>query len=46
MENLSDELLIESYRKATELELSYDFIRLMEEELKRRALLDCLSQAN
>ncbi|MDX8045898.1 sporulation histidine kinase inhibitor Sda [Gracilibacillus sp. S3-1-1] len=42
MENLSDELLIESYKKATELRLSYEFIQLMEEEIKRRSLMDYL----
>ncbi|MFC4404047.1 sporulation histidine kinase inhibitor Sda [Gracilibacillus xinjiangensis] len=46
MENLSDELLIESYRKANELQLSYEFIRLMEEEMKRRSLLDYLHYTN
>ncbi|WP_163537828.1 sporulation histidine kinase inhibitor Sda [Gracilibacillus sp. YIM 98692] len=46
MENLSDELLIESYKKANELQLSYEFIQLMEEELKRRSLTDYLSYAN
>lgn len=40
MDKLSDELLIESYRKATELQLSYEFIQLMEEEMKRRSLTD------
>ncbi|WP_091483214.1 sporulation histidine kinase inhibitor Sda [Gracilibacillus orientalis] len=42
MENLSDELLIESYKKATELRLSYEFIQLMEEEMRRRSLMDYL----
>ncbi|MDX5476006.1 MAG: sporulation histidine kinase inhibitor Sda, partial [Bacillaceae bacterium] len=32
MRNLSDDLLIESYVKATELQLSPDFIQLIELE--------------
>jgi len=40
LENLSDELLIESYRKATELQLSYEFIQLMEVEMVRRSLME------
>ncbi|QGH35041.1 sporulation histidine kinase inhibitor Sda [Gracilibacillus salitolerans] len=46
MENLSDELLIESYKKANELRLSYEFIQLMEEEMRRRSLMDYLSFPN
>ncbi|SHN10288.1 sporulation histidine kinase inhibitor Sda [Gracilibacillus kekensis] len=46
MENLSDELLIESYKKATELQLSYEFIQLMEEEMKRRSLVKHLDYTN
>lgn len=42
LENLSDELLIESYKKANELQLSYEFIQLMENEMKRRSLMDHL----
>jgi developmental checkpoint coupling sporulation initiation to replication initiation len=38
MEKLSDELLIESYRKAKELQLSKDFIYLIEQEIQRRSL--------
>ncbi|MCD7033019.1 sporulation histidine kinase inhibitor Sda [Metabacillus sp. GX 13764] len=38
MRKLSDELLIESYLKATEMKLSYDFIQLIECEIKRRSL--------
>ncbi|GIN55857.1 sporulation histidine kinase inhibitor Sda [Lederbergia ruris] len=38
MNKLSDELLIESYYKAKELKLSYDFIQLIEMELHRRSL--------
>ncbi|MDC3415594.1 sporulation histidine kinase inhibitor Sda [Aquibacillus salsiterrae] len=39
MEHLSDELLIESYFKATELGLSPDFIRLIEKEIEKRSLV-------
>jgi developmental checkpoint coupling sporulation initiation to replication initiation len=38
MKKLSDDLLIESYYKATELNLSPDFIHLIESEIKRRSL--------
>lgn len=40
MENLSDQLLIESYYKALELQLSPEFIHLIEKELERRSLLN------
>jgi developmental checkpoint coupling sporulation initiation to replication initiation len=39
MRKLSDELLIESYFKATELNLSPDFIQLIEMEIHRRSLV-------
>jgi len=35
---LSDELLIESYYKAKELQLSDDFIQLIQNEMKRRSI--------
>ncbi|WP_050615846.1 sporulation histidine kinase inhibitor Sda [Bacillus testis] len=38
MNKLSDELLIESYFKAKKLQLSPDFIRLMELEISKRSL--------
>lgn len=38
MEYLSDELLLESYDKANELNLSPDFLLLIEKEIKRRNL--------
>ncbi len=38
MENLSDELLIESYHKAKELKLSNEFITLIKQEIDRRHL--------
>ncbi|MFH6683198.1 sporulation histidine kinase inhibitor Sda [Bacillus amyloliquefaciens] len=38
MRKLSDELLIESYFKANEMNLSREFIKLIENEIKRRSL--------
>ncbi|MCP8616937.1 sporulation histidine kinase inhibitor Sda [Salirhabdus salicampi] len=38
MEHLSDELLLESYEKAQELNLSREFIKLIEDEINRRSL--------
>lgn len=38
MEHLSDELLLESYYTACELNLSPDFLSLFEEEIHRRCL--------
>ncbi|ATV02762.1 sporulation histidine kinase inhibitor Sda [Bacillus velezensis] len=38
MRKLSDELLIESYFKANEMNLSREFIELIESEIKRRSL--------
>ncbi|MBM7838057.1 developmental checkpoint coupling sporulation initiation to replication initiation [Alkalihalobacillus xiaoxiensis] len=40
MENLSDELLIETYQKAIELELNQDFVDLIYSELFKRSLTD------
>jgi developmental checkpoint coupling sporulation initiation to replication initiation len=40
MRKLSDELLIESYFKARELNLSPDFIYLIETEIHRRSLFN------
>lgn len=42
MRKLSDELLIESYFKARELNLSPDFILLIENEMERRSLFNKL----
>ncbi|WP_085523296.1 sporulation histidine kinase inhibitor Sda [Tuberibacillus sp. Marseille-P3662] len=44
MEKLSDDLLIESYFKAKELELSTEFIRLIEKEIHRRSLGNRIKQ--
>ncbi|WP_084361973.1 sporulation histidine kinase inhibitor Sda [Robertmurraya korlensis] len=38
MRKLSDDLLVESYYKARELQLSKDFIYLIETEIHRRSL--------
>ncbi|WP_391206926.1 sporulation histidine kinase inhibitor Sda [Psychrobacillus sp. L4] len=38
MSKMSDELLIESYVTAIELNLSPDFITLLEDEIHRRSL--------
>ncbi|MFE8703245.1 sporulation histidine kinase inhibitor Sda [Cytobacillus sp. FJAT-54145] len=38
MRKLSDDLLVESYFKARELNLSPEFIRLIETEIHRRSL--------
>ncbi|MFJ7684293.1 sporulation histidine kinase inhibitor Sda [Peribacillus butanolivorans] len=38
MKKLNDQLLIESYLKAIELDLDKNFILVLEEELKRRGL--------
>lgn len=46
MEHLSDELLIESYYRATELKLSNDFISLIEDEIQRRSLAHKIKQTS
>ncbi|HLQ70926.1 MAG TPA: sporulation histidine kinase inhibitor Sda [Bacillota bacterium] len=38
MEHISDELLMEAYHKAKRLNLSPDFLSIIEEELQRRDL--------
>ncbi|MDA1474758.1 sporulation histidine kinase inhibitor Sda [Bacillus sp. CLL-7-23] len=43
MKKLSDELLIESYIKANEMNLNREFIELIEIEIKRRSLGHLLS---
>ncbi|WP_078556665.1 sporulation histidine kinase inhibitor Sda [Bacillus alkalicellulosilyticus] len=40
MRKLSDDLLIETYFKAVELNLSDDFIYLIKNEIDRRSLAD------
>ncbi|WP_066194245.1 MULTISPECIES: sporulation histidine kinase inhibitor Sda [Gracilibacillus] len=45
MDKLSDELLIESYKKANELCLSHEFIQLIEEEMNKRSLMDYIQFA-
>ncbi|GGL40557.1 sporulation histidine kinase inhibitor Sda [Sporolactobacillus putidus] len=46
MENLSDDLLIESYVKAKKYHLSNDFIQMIEQEVRRRKLTERLHQMN
>ncbi|WP_277673370.1 sporulation histidine kinase inhibitor Sda [Piscibacillus halophilus] len=46
MEQLSDQLLVESYKKARKLELNHDFIKLIEEELIRRGLNQYLKESS
>ncbi|UOE95619.1 MULTISPECIES: sporulation histidine kinase inhibitor Sda [Bacillaceae] len=40
MKKLSDDLLIETYYKAIELQLSEDFVYLVKLEIDRRSLTD------
>jgi len=37
--SLSDELLLESYKKALEMDLDKLFIKLLEQEIKKRNLI-------
>ncbi|MBO8156006.1 MAG: sporulation histidine kinase inhibitor Sda [Bacillaceae bacterium] len=46
MKHLSDELLIESYHKANELNLSEEFIKLIEDEIHRRNLSHKIKQTS
>lgn len=46
MEHLSDELLLESYRKANELNLSPDFIYLIKQEIERRSLTQKIKRSS
>ncbi|WP_078555584.1 sporulation histidine kinase inhibitor Sda [Bacillus alkalicellulosilyticus] len=39
MEKIDDDLLIEAYIKAVELNLERDFISILEQELKRREIV-------
>lgn len=45
MEHLSNDLLLESYHKANELNLSPDFILLIKKEIQRRCLTHKLKYA-
>ncbi|MDT8860237.1 sporulation histidine kinase inhibitor Sda [Alkalihalobacillus sp. MEB130] len=40
MHQLNDRLLIETYEKAKNLNLNKDFIEMLEDEVKKRQLLD------
>lgn len=46
MRKLSDELLIESYFKARELNLSPEFIDLIESEINRRSLYNKIKRTS
>lgn len=46
MEQLSDQLLVESYKKAQKLELNNDFIKLIEAELIRRGLYQYMKESS
>ncbi|PLS01227.1 sporulation histidine kinase inhibitor Sda [Neobacillus cucumis] len=46
MRKLSDELLIESYFKARELNLSPEFINLIESEIHRRSLYSKIKKSS
>ena len=46
MEHLSDELLLESYYKANELNLSPDFISLIKDEINKRCLAHKIQYSN
>ncbi|WP_462412289.1 sporulation histidine kinase inhibitor Sda [Neobacillus sp. Marseille-QA0830] len=46
MRKLSDELLIESYYKARELNLSPEFISLIESEIRRRSLIHKIKRSS
>lgn len=46
MLNMSDELLIESYLDAIMFNLNPDFIKQLEAEIRRRALLDKLKKSS
>lgn len=46
MEHLSDDLLLESYYKANELNLNKEFIHLIEIEIQRRGLTSKLPCPN
>jgi len=40
MECLSDTLLLEAYKKAKELNLDFDFIQMIREEINKRNLVN------
>lgn len=46
MKSLSDDLLVETYYKAIELQLSSDFIMLIKEEIEKRSLLDKIKKTS
>ena len=40
MRFLSDDLLIETYKRARDLKLSHDFLMLIHQEMERRSIVD------
>lgn len=46
MGSLTDDLLIECYEKAVELNLNEDFIRLIEQEIYNRSLAHSIMPTN
>ncbi len=46
MKSLSDDLLVETYYKAIELQLSTEFITLIREEIERRSLLHKIKKSS
>ncbi|MCM3712773.1 sporulation histidine kinase inhibitor Sda [Halalkalibacter oceani] len=46
MDNLSNELLLETYFKAIDLELNEDFIELIYQEIVKRSLTDKIKMSS
>lgn len=46
MHNMSNELLIEAYFKALDFNLDHEFIKQLETEIRRRALLNKLKKSS
>ncbi|OIJ14185.1 sporulation protein [Anaerobacillus arseniciselenatis] len=46
MKDFSNDLVIQTYYKAIELNLSADFINLIKEEIERRSLLDYIRKTS
>ncbi|WP_274363420.1 sporulation histidine kinase inhibitor Sda [Paenibacillus thermotolerans] len=44
MQNLTDEALITAYQIALKLQLEEEFIKLLQDEMKRRDLMDKVSK--
>ncbi len=46
MDTLSNELLIESYKKAKKMQLNEDFIQLFEIELEKRGIIEHFKESS